>query len=155
MPGKQWVYHALQDPSDSASPADLTAMDAQIAGLRDETATINASLKSLRSTLSSLESTMSTADLRAAVAAMENEKEEVRKRLDSLRSGDVKPVRKEEKEAVDRELAKWERIASKRARIVRDMWGSVLDALPEGAEIAELRVSVLDVVIGWARLTGL
>lgn len=116
-------------------------MDAQIAALRDETATMNANVKSLRSTLSSLESTMSTVDLRAAVAAMENEKSEIGKRLESLRSGDVKPVSREEKESVDRELGRWEKVMSRRKRIVKEMWGVILDALPEGVEVADMRVS--------------
>jgi len=74
QPGKQWVYHALQDPNESATPEDLAAIDEQIVSFREETNSNNAEIKTLRATLSSLESTMSTSDLRTSVAAMEEEK---------------------------------------------------------------------------------
>jgi len=71
---------------------------------------------------------------------MEAEKEEITARLVNLKSGDIKPMRKEEKETIDVDLRKWERIAFNRSKIVNDMWGSVLDALPEGVNAADLRV---------------
>lgn len=119
-------------------------MDEEISALREETTTIGANIKSLRSTLSSLESTMSTADLRISVAAMESEKREITARLEKLRKGDVKPVSKEEREAVEKSVALWEGVAVRRGKIVKEMWGCVLDTLPEGVDPMELRVGVLN-----------
>ena len=88
---------------------------------------------------------MSTADLRTSVAAMEEEKKDISVRLQTLRKDDVKPVSREEREAVEREVGVWEGVAKRRARIVKEMWGCLRDALPEGVDVVELRVSCLAV----------
>jgi len=115
-------------------------MDAEIVAIREENASTTATIKELRSQLSLLNSTVSTSDLRTSIEKMEAEKEEITARLVNLKSGDIKLVRKEEKETIDVDLRKWERIAFNRSKIVNDMWGSVLDALPEGVNAADLRV---------------
>jgi len=138
--GKQLVYHALQDPNESTTQEDLGRIDAQIVAIREENASTTATIKELRSQLSLLSSAVSTADLRTSVEKMEAEKEAITARLIMLKTGDVKPVRKEEKEAIDEDMRKWERIARNRSKIIKDMWGSVLDALPEGVNAADLRV---------------
>ena len=141
--GKQWVYHTLQDPNDSATPEDLAGMDAQITAIREENASTASSIKDLRAQLSSLNSTVSTSELRTLVEEMEAEKEAIAARLVKLKSGDVQPIRAEEKEAIDSDMRKWDKIASSRAKIAKAMWGSVLDVLPEGADSASLRVGTL------------
>jgi len=143
------VYHTLQNPSDHATPEDLTIMDEQISAFREETNSINAEIKTLRATLSSLDSRISTSDLRTSVVTMEKEKQEITARLVKLRSGDVKPVSVEEKAAVDADMRKWERIATNRAKITKEMWDSILDVLPEGVEVADLRASFVCCLQSW------
>ena len=58
-------------------------------------------LKSLKQSLGFLNSTMSTAELHRSVASLETGKAEIQTRLVNLRSGNVKPVSKEERDAVD------------------------------------------------------
>lgn len=74
---------------------------------------------------------------------METERTEILARLTALRAGTVQPVSKEEKEEVDNQVKIWDKVAARRKRIVKDMWGQILDNLPEGMQAAELRVSII------------
>jgi hypothetical protein len=38
-------------------------------------------------------------------------------------------------------MRKWEKIATNRAKITKEMWDSILDVLPEGIEAADMRAS--------------
>jgi 26S proteasome regulatory subunit, ATPase 3, interacting protein len=130
-----------QNTDEASSPEDLAVMDTLTQKLRDETSELDTTAKSLRSTLSSLNSTMSTADLRASVTSMEAEREEILVRLTARRAGTVQPVSKEEKEEVDKQVNMWDKIVTRRTRIVRDMWGQIAEGLPEGMQATELKVS--------------
>jgi 26S proteasome regulatory subunit (ATPase 3-interacting protein) len=116
-------------------------MDARTLGLREESTTLNATLKSLRTTYNALASTLSTADLRESVTNMEFEKAEILKRLASLRSGKIQPVSKEEKGKIDKDLKMWEKIAAARKCIAEEMWKQASDTVSGKAEIAALKVS--------------
>ncbi|QDS77885.1 hypothetical protein FKW77_000459 [Venturia effusa] len=131
--GKQSVYHVIQKPEESPSPDELAEMDKRTQQLRDEISNLNTTAKALRSTLSSLNSTLSTADLRAAIARMDAERAEILDRLASLRSGDIQPVSKEEKQEVDKQAKTMEKSLTKRKKIVKEMWGQVLDNTPNDA----------------------
>lgn len=135
------MYHTLQDRNEDATAEDLAAIDGQIATLQEETHSINAEIKTLRAKLSSLESEMPTMDLHTLVVAMEKEKEEITARLVKLRSGDVEPASKEDKATVDADMKKWEKIATNRAKITKEMWDCVMEALPEDIEAADLKAS--------------
>ncbi|OCK87289.1 Tat binding protein 1-interacting [Cenococcum geophilum 1.58] len=137
--GKQIVYHAIQDPSSTASPEQLAEIDATIASLRAETAAALTTAKSLRASLTSLNTTLSTTELRAAVAAQERERAELLGRLGALRAGEVRPVGKGEREEVEREWGAWRKVSRARERIAGDLWGLVEESLPEGVDKAELR----------------
>jgi 26S proteasome regulatory subunit, ATPase 3, interacting protein len=134
--------NAPQDPSASLSPEELAALDTRLSTLRTETANLTAHAKSLRSTLSTLNLTLSTNDLRAAVDGLDSERAEILGRLKKLRSGDVKPVTREERLQVERDEKKWEGIERRRAKIVKEMWGAIRESLPEGTDGGELRVSL-------------
>lgn len=140
--GKQIVYHPIQDVSEAATPEDLHALDAEIQQLRDETAEAKIATSAMNKTLASLNATLSTADLRTVVTKVAEEKETITARLEKLRTGDVKPISAEEKEIVEKEMVKWKKCADNRAKIVKGMWGYVLEAVPEGADVAELKESL-------------
>jgi 26S proteasome regulatory subunit (ATPase 3-interacting protein) len=129
-----------QNPEESPSPEALAEMDKRNQELREEASNLNATAKSLRSTLSSLNSTLSTADLRTAITEMDAERTEILDRLTSLRTGAAQPVSKEEKEEVDKQAKMWEKIVMRRKRIVKEMWSSILDSVPDAAKVAELKV---------------
>lgn len=116
-------------------------MDKRTQQLHDETSTLNTTAKSLRSTLSSLNSTLSTADLRTAITGKDTERTEILERLTSLRSGNVQPVSKEEKEEVDKQSKMIQKSLTRRKKIVKEMWGQVLDnSANDAATIVGLRV---------------
>jgi 26S proteasome regulatory subunit (ATPase 3-interacting protein) len=70
---------------------------------------------------------------------MQREKAEMEGRLEMLRGGSVKPVSKEEKGQVDAELKMVGRCKDRRARIVKEMWAVIKEALPreEWADLME------------------
>ena len=101
---------------------DLAAMDKEIADLRDTIATAKADEKLMRANLVSINATLSTEELRSGVSLLELEKKEIVVRLDALKSGNVKPVLPEEKEAVDKAWREWSRKASSRKKICMELW---------------------------------
>lgn len=138
--GKQLVYHAVQDPADAMSLNDLAAMDKEIATLRDGIAAARANEKLLRANLISVNATLSTDELRSTVILLGHEKKEILGRLGRLRSGNVKPVLPEEKEAVDREWMQWSRKAAGRKKICLELWEFCTEEVAEGKTKEELWV---------------
>lgn len=141
--GKQLVYHALQDPADAMSLEDLAAMDKEIAALRDSIATAKANEKLLRANLISVNATLSTDELRNSVILIEHEKKEVLGRLSPLRSGNMKPVLPEAKEAVDRDWVQWSRKAGVRKKICLELWEICTEEVPDGKTREELWVCTI------------
>ncbi|KAL9125610.1 MAG: hypothetical protein Q9217_005207 [Psora testacea] len=139
--GKQIVYHAIQDPSDTLCFDDLAAMDKEITSLREEVATMKSNEKLLRSNLASMNATMSTTELRTHVQALSTERAEVLARLGPLRKGHVKPVTAKEKDTVDGEWVMWKQKAERRKKIALELWEMGTEALPEGKTKEEVWVS--------------
>ena len=140
VPGKQIVYHAIQDPNDAMSLEDLAAMDAEIATLRESITTSKANEKLIRASLVSINSTMSSEELRNTVAQLEHEKKEILARLGPLRAGNVKPVLREEKEAVQKEWREWSKKAGARKKICMELWEMCTEVIEEGKTKEELWV---------------
>lgn len=97
-------------------------MDKEIADLRETIATAKANEKLMRANLISVNATLSTEELRSSVSLLEMEKKVIIARLGPLRSGNVKPVLPEEKEAVDKVWREWSRKASSRKKICMELW---------------------------------
>jgi hypothetical protein len=135
------VYHAIQDPNESATPEEIAAMDAEIATLRTEITDLKAAEKTLKAELTTLNATMSTYEMVTAFQINNLDIQEIEERLGPLRAGDVKPVSKEEKERVETEWRLWSRRAATRKKIALDVWGLVCEELPEGKTKDELWVS--------------
>lgn len=138
--GKQWVYHAVQDPDDAMSLEDLAVMDKEIEDLRETIATAKANEKLLRANLISVNATLSTEELRSSVSLLELEKKEILARLGRLRSGNVQPVLPEEKEAVDRAWREWSRKARSRKKICMELWAVSTEEMELGKTRKELWV---------------
>ena len=145
LTGKQVVYHAIQDPADVMSLEELAAMDKEITALRENIAIAKANEKLLRASLISVNATLSTEELRSSVSILEHEKKEISERLEPLRSGSVKPVLPEEKEAVDSEWSQWARKAASRKKICMELWECCTEEVPEGKTKADLWVRCLRV----------
>lgn len=138
--GKQWVYHAVQDPDDAMSLEDLAAIDKEIAELRETITRAKANEKLLRANLISVNATLSTEELRSSVSLLGLEKEDILARLGPLRSGTVKPVLPEEKEAVDKTWREWSRKASSRKKICMELWAISTEEMEPGKTRKELWV---------------
>lgn len=119
---------------------DLAAMDKELTTLRENIATAKANEKLLRANLVSVNATLSTEGLRNSVLLLEQEKNEMAGRLQALRSGNVRPVLPEEKEAVDREWAQWSKKAGVRKKICLELWAFCTEEVPEGMTKEELWV---------------
>ncbi|CAE7209566.1 hypothetical protein P3342_011899 [Pyrenophora teres f. teres] len=137
--GKQIVYHALQNAAEACTTSELAALDATILDLRTRTTTLLSTAKALRSTLATLTSTLTTADLVTHVHALETEKTQLAARLDALRKGKAKKITQEERERVDKEWARWGKVARARERIVKDMWAMIEEGVPDQGVREEMR----------------
>jgi 26S proteasome regulatory subunit (ATPase 3-interacting protein) len=116
-------------------------MDSRAQELREESTTMNETLKNLRAAYAKINSTLSTADLRESVAVLESERVHILERLALLRSGTVQPVSKEDKDKVDKEFKTWNKTTTNRRRIVKELWGTLADTCPGPTEVAAMRVS--------------
>ena len=119
---------------------DLAAMDKEIADLRETIATARANEKLMRANLISVNATLSTEELRSCVSLLGLEKKEILARLGPLRSGSVKPVLPEEKEAVDRAWREWSRKSSSRKKICMELWAVSTEEMEPGKTRGELWV---------------
>ena len=111
---------------------DLAAADKEIADLRGTVAAAKANEKLTRAKLISVNATLSTEELHRSVSRLEVEKKEILARLGALRSGDVKPVLPEEKEAVDQAWREWSRTASSRKKICMELWAVSTEEMEPG-----------------------
>lgn len=119
---------------------DLAAMDKEIADLGETIAAAKANEKLLRANLISVNATLSTEELRSSVSLLGLEKEEILARLGPLRTGNVKPVVPEEKEAVDKGWREWSRKLSSRKRICMELWAISTEEMEPGKTKKELWV---------------
>ncbi len=139
-PGKQTVYHALQDPNDVASPEEIAVMDKEIEAIREEIADAKANERLLKASLATVSATLSTGDLCGAVTALELQKEQTLARLVPLRSGSIKPISSDERAVIDKAWTEWQRKWTVRKKIAMDVWAHATEVLPEGTTKEELWV---------------
>lgn len=126
--GKAWIFHALQNPDDSASPEDLKALDEAINATRESLQSLKAAVKSKQNTLANIRAAPTTDLLRAEVKCLESANKEMEERLKVLRRGGIKPVSAEDKENVEMAFVEWTRKRNVRKRIFTDLEGMILDS---------------------------
>ncbi|KAI9886567.1 MAG: regulatory particle non-ATPase [Watsoniomyces obsoletus] len=140
--GKQAVYHVPQNPSEVATPEELSAMDDEMTSLKESITQLKAEYKTLATNLNNLQSTVTTNDLREAVQELEDTRTELLERLTPLREGNVSPIPMAEREKVEKEYVKARRDAVVRKRIFEEFWGLVRDGLPDGVLAGDVWVSI-------------
>jgi hypothetical protein len=86
-----------------------------------------------------LRSQPTTQALQISVESLEKQRDETEARLQVLRSGNVQPVSKEEKERVEAEYRKWARKSLARKRMWKEAEGTLLEAMTK----EELYVSLV------------
>lgn len=135
------MYHALQDPSDTVTLEEAAALKHEIEDLEGQLATLKADEKKARAALATLNATPRVSDLRQDISRLESEESAIQKRLASHHEGDpvlLSPITRERLEA---EWKQWQRHASVRRQIFRELWMQCSEVLPEGVTAAELWVS--------------
>ncbi|KAJ5377865.1 Chitin synthase activator (Chs3) [Penicillium cataractarum] len=139
--GKQIVYHALQKASDSASPEVLVALSQQITTLQDELSTIKANEKKARAALSALEAKPRLSTLREDIRQLQEERDAAQARIGKLYGDDQPQISPEARAQLERDWKQWQRQATVRRGICRELWGRCSEVLPEDTTAPELWVS--------------
>ncbi|KAJ5780898.1 Chitin synthase activator (Chs3) [Penicillium paradoxum] len=136
--GKQTVYHAIQDPSDSITPEIAAALKLDIERLKSQLSTIKANEKMARAALASLHAKPRVSSLRQDISRLESQNSMIQARLASRHEGDSIQMSSAERETLEKEWGKWQRHVSVRRRICRELWGHCSEVLPEGMTASEL-----------------
>jgi 26S proteasome regulatory subunit (ATPase 3-interacting protein) len=123
------MEYLLQDPKDDASPEELAGLDISIVTAREAIPVLKSTLKSKTATLTTLRSAPTTEALRESILELEKQKAEMESRLHVLKSGNLKPVSKEDKERVEAEFRRWAKKSADRYRIWKEAEGTLLEAM--------------------------
>jgi predicted metal-dependent hydrolase len=123
--------------------AILHSSTVPIADLRTRLAERKSTERSLKVDLSLLSSVTSTSDLRSTVDALKAQKEGLLERLTQLKKAEAKPVSEAEKSAVRLAHKTWEKHASGRKRIFKDLWYKRVDHLPDSKTKKEVLVCLI------------
>ncbi|KAJ5885300.1 Chitin synthase activator (Chs3) [Penicillium taxi] len=138
--GKQVVYHAIQDPSQSATPETIAAINQEIKTLQDELVTIKTGEKKVRAALTALEAKPRICDLQQEVHQLKEQWDTIQARV-SKAQGDTLQIPVEERDKLEKEWKQWQRHATVRRRLCRDLWGKCTEYLPDDLAASDLWVS--------------
>ncbi|PVH87823.1 TBPIP-domain-containing protein [Cadophora sp. DSE1049] len=127
--GGQWVFWAIQDPADSASPEELAAMDTSITTLRDTLPTLKSTLKTQTTKLNTLRSAPTTIELAAAVDRIRHENQAKTEKLRGFKEGSIKTVTREEVEKVEKDLKHWSVKGLARKKAFENLEAVLLDGM--------------------------
>ncbi|KAJ6086952.1 hypothetical protein N7467_005866 [Penicillium canescens] len=136
--GKQTVYHALQDPSDTATPEAAAALSRDIANLQSQLEAFKANEKKARAALTALGAKPRVSDLRQDITRLESEQEAIQARLASRHEDDTVSISPAERAKLETEWKQWQRQVGIRRRICCELWGRCSEVLPENVTAPEL-----------------
>lgn len=114
-------------------------MDAETTRLKDATAQLKVEEKAVRAILRDHASLTPLPELKASVAALQQEKETLSARLAKLKDGDVKPITAEERARVIAEHKKWQGCVGSRRKIRLEMWRMIEDLISDKEKAAETK----------------
>ena len=117
-------------------------MEDETTRLKDATAALKADEKGLRASLKDHASVTPLPELKASVAALQQEKEEMSERLTKLKNGNVKPITTEERDKVAVDYNKWKQILTARRKIRAEMWKTIADVNPEPEKLGDVKESL-------------
>ncbi|KAF7161676.1 hypothetical protein CNMCM6106_008829 [Aspergillus hiratsukae] len=136
--GKQTVYHALQEASDEVTMEAAAAMDEKIKQLQAQLTTLKTDEKKARTELAMLSAKPLLCELRDDVSQLVQETQAISSRLKMIQKSDPIQVSPEEKAELGKEWRHWNKIASVRKRICRDLWSKCLEVVPDNMNRDEL-----------------
>lgn len=129
--GSQWVFWAIQDAADNASPAELAAMDSEISTLKEALPALKGNMKVVAKKLEVLKSAPTTKELVAKVEAMGREAMEKGERLKAFREGSVQMVTKEVLDRVEKEFKYWGARKGARRRAFDALEAMITEGVPK------------------------
>ncbi|RMJ25247.1 TBP interacting domain protein, partial [Aspergillus sp. HF37] len=135
------------DSADRATPETIAALDQDIKQAQDQLTTLKAEDKRVRSELVEFGSRPLLSELRADVARLQKEKEEILAGLASL-GEDESAMSPEEQQAVEKEWKYWQRQAHGRRRICNELWERCSEVVPEDMTREELKVRLRWTALG-------
>lgn len=112
----------------------------EIEKLQEELTTIKTNEKKARATLSTFQAKPRLSDLRQDIQQLETERSAIQARLTSHQGDNEVSLPAEEREKLEREWKIWQRHATLRHRICRELWGKCTEVLPENTTAKELWV---------------
>ncbi|PKX91581.1 putative TBP interacting domain protein [Aspergillus novofumigatus IBT 16806] len=139
--GKHTVYHAVQDATDELTVEIMAMMDEKIKQLEEQLARLKTEEKKARTDLATLSTKPLLCELRQDVGQFEQETQAVSSRLKKIQKSDSIQVSPEERAKLGKEWRRWNRIASVRKTICRDLWSRCLEVVPDNVSREELWVS--------------
>ncbi|KAJ6115114.1 hypothetical protein N7486_000892 [Penicillium sp. IBT 16267x] len=128
----------LPDPLQSVTPEVIATRNREIEKLQDELTMIKAKEKKARAALSTFETKPRLSDLRKDIQRLEEERSTIQARLISHQGDDEVSLPPEEREKLEQEWKQWQRHATLRRRICRELWGKCTEVLPENLTLEEL-----------------
>ncbi|KKK22773.1 hypothetical protein AOCH_005622 [Aspergillus ochraceoroseus] len=136
--GKQTVYHALQEAPDETTASTAAAMDKEIQRLQEELRSLKEREKKAQAELALLCATPLLSELRSEVLSLEEETGTLSASVAQAQGEDSVQVSAQEKAEVIRDWKFWQRQASVRGEICRDLWRKCSETLPEDMTREEL-----------------
>lgn len=116
-------------------------MDEKIEQLQAQLTTLKTKEKKARTELAMLSAKPLLCELRHDVSQLEQETQVISSRLKEIQESDSTQVSPEEKAELGKEWRRWNKTASVRKRICRDLWSKCLDVVPDNVSQEELWVS--------------
>lgn len=142
-PGKQTVYHALQDSSNDATSETIANLDEEIKQLQEQLTTLKVDERKVRTDLAALCSKPLSSELRQEIDRLENEKESTLVHLAKCHGQNSEQVLPAERAEIEQEWRRWQRHVNIRSRICRDLWRRCSEVVPNGITREELWVCTL------------
>ncbi|KAG0265894.1 hypothetical protein BG011_003819 [Mortierella polycephala] len=145
--GKQAVYVVRQDTIDTATPAELAAVDKEMAQLQSTITEYKSKNRRLTSELSALNSALTTEQIMDKLDQLTAKNDQSKEHLAHLRAG-TQLVSAEEKDKVVNEMTRHRKMWMERRRLFKDMFATVTENLPGKPKdlLEELDIEVQDPV---------
>ncbi|KAH1375357.1 hypothetical protein KXW31_000951 [Aspergillus fumigatus] len=136
--GKHTVYHAVQEASDEFTIETMAMMNERNEQLEKQLTTLKTKEKKARTELATLSTKPLLCELRHDVGQLEQETQAISSRLKKIQKRDSIQMSPEKRAELGKEWRRWNRIASVRKRICRDLWSRCLEVSPDNVCREEL-----------------
>ncbi|RAL08411.1 putative TBP interacting domain protein [Aspergillus homomorphus CBS 101889] len=128
--GKQVVYHALQEASNETTSETIAALDQHIDQVQKQFSCLQAQEKKARVELAALCAKPLHSELRRDISQLEQEQAAARALWLTTKGNDSMHVHVQTRAGAEEAWKRWQKHASSRGRICRDLWQKCSEALP-------------------------